>query len=116
MYTITKRMTIASGHHLKLPYESKCSECHGHNWIIEVEVVSGILTDYGMVVDFACISEVVKGLDHKDLNDRLTCNPTAENIAEWIFKEVKKNLDNPHAEVSKVTVQESEGNSACFIP
>jgi len=116
MYTVTKKMTIAAAHQLKLPYESKCSEQHGHNWIIEVEVVSGILTDYGMVVDFAHISEVVGSLDHKDLNDRLTFNPTAENIAEWIFKEVKSSLDNPSAEVTKVTVQESEGNIACFTP
>ena len=116
MYTVTKRIEIAGSHRLKLPYDSPCTRLHGHNWIIEVEVIAGILTTQGMVVDFTNISKVVRQLDHRDLNEMFTFNPTAENIAEWIFNNVKKTLDNSHAEVSKVTVQESEGNIACYTP
>ena len=114
MYSVTKRIEIAGSHRLQLPYDSPCQRLHGHNWIISVEVISGVLTTQGMVVDFTSISKVVKQLDHRDLNEIFTFNPTAENIAKWIFDNVKKNLDNPHAEVSKVTVQESEGNIACY--
>jgi len=116
MYKVTKRIEIAGSHRLELPYDSPCQRVHGHNWIITVEVIAGILSCQGMVIDFTSISKVVKTLDHRDLNKILHCNPTAENIAKWIFDNVKKNLDNPHAEVSKVTVQESEGNIACYTP
>jgi 6-pyruvoyltetrahydropterin/6-carboxytetrahydropterin synthase len=50
---------------------------------------------------------VVKGqLDHKNLNDVLPCNPTAENIARWICEQV------PHC--VKVEVCESEGNRVIY--
>ncbi len=114
MYSVTKRIEIAGSHKLELPYDSPCQRLHGHNWIIEVTVVSGILSTQGMVVDFTNISNVVKILDHRYLNDLFDFNPTAENIAKWIFDKVKGNLDNPHADVMKVTVQESEGNIACY--
>ena len=57
-----------------------------------------------MVVDFTDIKKMVHNkLDHKLLNDVLPMgmNPTAENIAFWICKQVPK--------CYKVTVQESEG-------
>ena len=65
------------------------------------------LNEDGMVVDFTHIKEVVKGqLDHKNLNDVLPCNPTAENIARWICEQV------PHC--VKVEVCESEGNRVIY--
>ena len=44
--------------------------------------------------------------DHKNLNDVLPCNPTAENIARWICEQV------PHC--VKVEVCESEGNRVIY--
>lgn len=141
MFTVTKRIEIAGAHFLNLPYESKCSKLHGHNWIIEVEVSGMKLNSEGMLVDFCIIKEVVNKLDHKDLNGIFkskkhdTINPTAENIAKWITREInckiydfenekqEEDLDGPEEGwedkipcVSKVTVQESEGNTACYIP
>ena len=93
--------------HLKLSYESKCENLHGHNWIITVYCQAEQLNEDGMVVDFTHIKEVVKGqLDHKNLNDVLPCNPTAENIARWICEQV------PHC--VKVEVCESEGNRVIY--
>ena len=31
MYYVSKRMEVAGAHRLDLPYESKCSNLHGHN-------------------------------------------------------------------------------------
>lgn len=106
MYTVTKRIEIAGSHQLKLPYESKCSNLHGHNWIIYVTCQSPVLTEYGMVEDFTHIKKVVEQLDHQNLNEILDFNPTAENIAKWI-------CDNIPCCV-KVQVQESEGNVAIY--
>ena len=51
MYYVSKRMEVAGAHRLDLPYESKCSNLHGHNWIITVYCKAEKLTDYGMVID-----------------------------------------------------------------
>ena len=84
MYTVIKRMEISASHSLKLSYRSKCENLHGHNWIITVYCRSEVLNEDGMVVDFTHIKETVMGrLDHQNLNEVVSLNPTAENIARW---------------------------------
>lgn len=107
MYYIKKRFEISASHYLKLNYESKCQEIHGHNWWITVFCKSEKLDQNGMVVDFSHIKQKIKNrLDHKNLNEVFDFNPTAENIAHWICTEVPK--------AYKVEVQESEGNVASY--
>ena len=57
MYTVIKRMEISASHNLKLSYESKCENLHGHNWIITVYCQAEQLNEDGMVVDFTHIKE-----------------------------------------------------------
>ncbi|MBR6342921.1 MAG: 6-carboxytetrahydropterin synthase, partial [Selenomonadaceae bacterium] len=80
MYTVTKRVEISSAHSLRLPYESKCRNLHGHNWIIDVTCQSETLNEDGMVLDFVKIKEIVGKLDHANINEILGdgINPTAE--------------------------------------
>lgn len=107
MYTVIKRMEISASHSLNLSYPSKCENLHGHNWIITVFCRSAQLNDDGMVVDFTGVKDQIKGkLDHKNLNEVLPFNPTAENIARWICEQI------PHC--VKVEVCESEGNMAVY--
>lgn len=107
MYTVTKRIEVSGAHKLNLPYQSKCKNLHGHNWIIFVTCESETLNNSGMVVDFVEIKEIVMELDHNNINEVLKgINPTAENIARWICEQV------PHC--VKVEVQESEGNVAIY--
>ena len=35
MYEVKKRFEISAAHKLDLDYDSKCTNFHGHNWIIE---------------------------------------------------------------------------------
>ena len=115
MYYVSKRMEVAGSHHLDLPYESKCSNLHGHNWIITVHCKSEKLTDYGMIVDFALVKKEVHGvLDHSNINDVLDnrINPTAENMAKWICDKVSELCEVGYC--YKVEVQESEGNVAIY--
>ena len=119
MYTVTKRMEIAGSHQLTLPYESKCENLHGHNWIITVTCQSERLSDYGMVMDFTAIKQLIHDkLDHKNLNQVFDFNPTAENIAEWVCDTLNYNFLSIEAperpKCVKVEVQESEGNCAIF--
>lgn len=113
-WRISKRMEIAGAHHLNLPYESKCSNLHGHNWIVTVYCESDKLTDYGMIVDFAQVKKEIHGfLDHGNINELLPeINPTAENMAKWICNKVTDLCETGYC--YRVDVQESEGNIATY--
>lgn len=107
MYYVTKRMEIAGSHSLKLSYESKCENLHGHNWIVTVFCRAQELNKDGMVIDFKYLKEKIHGyLDHGNFNELLPFNPTAENIARWIVDQIP--------ECYKATVQESEDNIATY--
>lgn len=107
MYYVSKRLEISAAHRLDLPYTSKCTTMHGHNWIITVFCRAEELNANGMVVDFTDIKRTVLDcLDHCCLNDVLPFNPTAENIARWVCERI------PHC--YRVEVQESEGNAAAY--
>ena len=110
MYRIKKTFNIAYGHRL-LGHKGKCKNLHGHNGVVEVTMKAAKLNRAGMVMDFAELGETVKAwldsnLDHKLIlaeTDPLVpilkkqgqpCfltpdGPTAETLAELIFKALK---------------------------
>lgn len=107
MYYIQKSFEISASHRLELDYESKCTSLHGHNWIITVFCKSETLNQNGMVVDFSHIKQnITNKLDHKNMNEVVDFNPTAENLAFWIWSQIPS--------CYKVSVQESEGNVAIY--
>lgn len=106
MFTVTKRMTVSGAHKLNLDYPSKCSNLHGHNWVITVTLKRNELDKNGMVYDFTKIKKIVNKLDHVFINNVVDFNPTAENIARFLCNII------PYC--VKVTVQEAEGNEATY--
>jgi len=115
MYYLSKKLEVAGAHKLDLPYESKCRNFHGHNWIITVTLRSDKLTDYGMVMDFTHIKKRIhERLDHQNLNDIFDFNPTAENISKWIADELTGVFDGIWVEAYEVIVEESPNNSAIW--
>jgi len=100
-------------------YKGKCEELHGHNWKVEVLVSSPKLNSLGMVLDFKelkdKLNKVLSLLDHRYLNEIdffKKFNPTSENIARYIFENLKKN--NLNVKLEAVTVWESEDASATY--
>ena len=107
MYRVKKRLEVSAAHSLKLSYESKCENLHGHNWIIDIFCQSKELNEDGMVVDFSLLkSQIQNDMDHKNLNEVFDFNTTAENLAKWICD----NVINCY----RVDVQESENNIATY--
>ncbi len=88
------RAEISSAHKLSLPYDSKCLRHHGHNYLIEAEIY-GKVNNEGMVIDFTHLKEAIYKFDHINLNDYIK-QPTAENIAIEIIKEIRQipNIEN----------------------
>jgi len=108
MYEIKKTFEISAAHWLELDYESKCKNLHGHNWVVTVYLRSEELNQYGMIMDFTEIKQKISGrLDHKILNEVLPFNPTAENIAKYIY-----DMLAPFS--YRVDVTESENNMASY--
>ena len=108
MYRVKKRLEISAAHRLALSYPSKCTNLHGHNWVIDVYLKSDKLDENGMVMDFTHIKhKICDRLDHQVLNDVLDFNPTAENLAKFICDELA-----PFC--YRVDVCESEHNTASY--
>ena len=109
MYEVRKRIEISAAHRLILDYESKCTNLHGHNWIIDVFLRSETLNKNGMIMDFTEIKRKIQDkFDHKVINDEVDFNPTAENIAKYICDVLA-----PYC--YRVDVQESIDNVASYI-
>ena len=108
MYYVRKSLEVCAAHNLKLDYESKCENLHGHNWNINIYLKSKKLDENGMVMDFTIIKKkIMDKMDHKYLNEVFDFNPTAENIAHWIQEELGEKC-------YRVEVEESKNNLAIY--
>ena len=122
MFEVRVISIFSSAHKLR-GYKGKCEELHGHNWKVEVFVVSDNLDKIGMVVDFKelkkALGRILKEMDHKYLNDLSyfsakggKINPTSENIAKYIYQKLAAKTKS--IKVKKVTVWESDASAASY--
>lgn len=91
---ITKEFTFDAAHYLP-GYHGECEKMHGHTYKMHV-TIRGEVKDDGMVCDFVGLKKLVKEkiiskLDHALLNDIIK-NPSAENIAVWIWEQLEKEI------------------------
>ena len=114
MFDIFVKTHFSAGHHLR-DYPGNCEQPHGHNWKIVVTLRATELDRLGMAVDFRvvknAVKEVIATLDHRDLNDHpdfRETNPSSENIAVYIFENLKKTLTGDHYSPYSVEVRETD--------
>lgn len=95
---IFKIFTLESAHRLpNVPPGHKCARLHGHSFRVEVHVSGPVDAQTGWVMDFADIkaafAPIFERLDHHYLNEVEGLeNPTSENLARWIWEQLKPRL------------------------
>lgn len=135
MYCLKTEADFDAAHFLK-DYNGKCSNIHGHRWIIKIEIISDTLQNSGeyngMIVDFNNLKKDLKTevdkFDHtliiqKNSLKETTLNalydegfkinilpfrPTAENLAYYFYNAIKAYGYS----VKKVQIYETPNNCA----
>ena len=94
---------------------------HDHNWVVEAAIQCTRLNQLGIGIEFKdvknVVTDVLTKLDHTHLNEVAefgSINPTSENLAKFIYKELSRRLNTEHATVKKVIVSESTGCGASY--
>ena len=106
---IFKTFTLESAHRLpNVPAGHKCARVHGHSFRVEIHVSGPVDPHLGWVMDFADVKAafdpLFQRLDHHYLNDVPGLeNPTSENLAKWIWQQLKPALP----QLSAVVVHET---------
>ncbi len=120
VYELYVKTHFSAAHALK-GYPGDCARLHGHNWMIEVYVRCKKLNEIGIGIDFREIKQAIKSLlnnlDHFNLNELPAfqeINPTSENIARFIYKELSRRLNTGDIIISKVKVCETPGAGAFY--
>jgi len=106
---LSKSFTFEAAHALPtFPEGHKCRRLHGHSFRVEVRVAGDVDERQGYLIDYgdikAACEPVREELDHRYLNEIPGLeNPTAENLARWLWERLRPRLPL----LSAVIVQET---------
>jgi queuosine biosynthesis protein QueD len=95
---LVKGFSFEAAHRLpNAPEGHKCARLHGHSFHVELVVEGEADPRTAWLIDFGEIKNlfdpILQRLDHRYLNDIEGLeNPTAEEIARWIWRQVKPRL------------------------
>ncbi|MBR1396362.1 MAG: 6-carboxytetrahydropterin synthase QueD [Selenomonadaceae bacterium] len=113
MFELTVKSEFEAAHQIN-GYKGKCQRLHGHNWSVEAVVIGDKLDELGMLVDFKMLKQelnkVLDELDHRYLNELAmfkTKNPTAENLAQYVFDKLSESEIFSNSKLKAIKVYES---------
>lgn len=110
---LKRRFRFEAAH--RLPhYDGPCARVHGHTYRLVVALESTVDPRTGMGMDFyevdrAVRDAVLERLDHRDANEVLE-NPTAENLAVWIWERLREALPS----IVEIELYETEESSVVY--
>lgn len=102
---------FSSAHRLPY-YDGPCHNLHGHTWKT-VFLIEGAVQANGMVHDFKELKKLLDNQlpDHQYLNDLLE-NPTAENLAPYLFDKTAAALKPLGLTLKSLELWENENAAA----
>jgi len=122
MYEIIVEQYFEAAHFLR-GYQGKCENVHGHRYGVVVRFKSEKLNEIGLAYDFTNVKQHLKTVtgsyDHALLNDLPPfdkINPSAENIASAIYKELKDKVNDDAAVLTAVEVWENPQQGVVYTP
>jgi len=94
---------------------------HGHDWRVEVVAAGETLDGLGVVVDFEHLKRAVAGISARFHYGDITSHadfagqsPSAEAVARYFFREVRRALGPAGQRLVRVRVWEAPGCSASY--
>jgi len=121
MYEVEITTSFSAAHRLR-NYNGKCEQLHGHNYKVAVTARAPSPGVSGMVMDFGDLKRaanaVVDKVDHRFLNDLPpfdSIEPSAENLAHFLFQEISTELGDHAQMLYSVSVWESDTSKATYL-
>jgi len=123
MYEVVIHQEFSSAHGLR-HYHGTTEPLHGHNFRVEV-VLRGkrLQNKVKYLIDFVelqrVLQAIIKPMDHVNLNETPPFdreNPSAENLAEYIGKQLAGRLHAPGVRIASITVWETPFQAARYLP
>jgi len=122
VYRISVEQHFDAAHALR-GYQGKCETLHGHRFKVVARVEASTLDEIGLAYDFtelkAHMAGIIARFDHTNLNDIPPfdkLNPSSENIAADIYKELKSRLAGEKISLTAVEVWESPQTGVSYSP
>ena len=120
MFELTVKSEFEAAHQIN-GYKGKCQRLHGHNWSVEAVVIGKELDELGMLAgradEISGLRQsiphrglVLDELDHRYLNELAmfkTKNPTAENLAQYVFDKLSESEIFSNSKLKAIKVYES---------
>ena len=120
MFDIEIRKVFSAAHSLR-GYNGMCCNLHGHNYSVVVVVKTAKLDDLGLSLDFKVLKEalddILNAYDHHDLSqlpEFRDTNPSSENLAISIYRQLSARINSEDAKVYSVRVGESENSAVTY--
>ena len=114
MFRITVEKGFRASHSLRLPDGSR-EKLHSHDWRVRACVAADSLDAMGLVMDFEKLGRIMDdaigplaGAELEDLSVFGNVNPSAENVAGYIFKAIEPRLGR-RVRLEAVEVMETPG-------
>jgi 6-pyruvoyltetrahydropterin/6-carboxytetrahydropterin synthase len=122
MYTIAIEQHFDAAHFLR-GYQGKCESLHGHRYKVVARINASQLDDIGLAYDFSLLKqhlgEILSRFDHTCLNDVPPfdeINPSSENIAATVYRELKPKLEGEPVTITSIEVWETPQSWVTYSP
>lgn len=121
MYEVIVKTGFSAAHQLRC-YDGKFENLHGHNWTAIATVQASELDKMEVGVDFILLKEkvtaILSKLDYQNINEVPPFdekNPSAENIAKWVFDQLAGELNSEIVWVKRVEIKEFDDCGAAYF-